>query len=87
MGDTTLVGIKSVEDLRAYRFASAAEVGLDTINSILERDLAAVNASMNDALSLIAEPVTEQSRIYGTSYRHAFQEVDEHGVPRPPRRV
>lgn len=81
MGDTTLVGIKSVEDLRAYRFASAAEVGLDTINRVMEADLAAVNASMNDAVSLIAEPVTEQSRIYGTSYRHTMQEVDEHGVP------
>lgn len=81
MGDTPLVGIKSVEDLRAYRFASAAEMGLDTINAILERDLAAVNAAMLDAVSLIAEPVTEQQRIYGTSYRYAMQEVDEHGVP------
>lgn len=81
MGDTPLTGISSVEDLRAYRFASAAEMGLDTINAVLERDLAAVNASMLDAVSLIAEPVTEQSRIYGTSYRYAMQEVDEHGVP------
>lgn len=81
MGDTPLVGIKSVEDLRNYRFASAAEFGLDTINRVIERDLAAINASMSDAIGLLADPLTEQSRIYGTSYRHAMQEVDEHGVP------
>lgn len=81
MADTPLIGVSSVEDLRAYRFASAAEMGLDTINDILNRDLAAVNASMTDSLRLIAEPLTEQTRIYGTSYKRAMQEVDEHGVP------
>lgn len=81
MADTPLVGIKSVEDLRAYRFASAASVGLDTINDVLVADLEAVNASMNDALALISKPFTEQTAIYGTSYRLAMQEVDEHGVP------
>jgi hypothetical protein len=81
MADTPLVGIKSVEDLRAYRFASAAELGLDTINQVMQRDLALVNAQMNDAIGLLASPLTEQTRIYGTSYKLAMQEVDEHGVP------
>ena len=81
MADTPLVGVSSVEDLRAFRFASAASVGLDTINDILNRELAALNNSMTDGLRLLADPLTEQQRIYGTSYRRAMQEVDEHGVP------
>jgi hypothetical protein len=36
---------------------------------------------MSDSLGLISEPITEQSRVYGTSYRLAMQEVDEHGSP------
>ncbi len=81
MADTPLVGIKSVEDLRAYRNASAASMGLDTINQVMLADLAMVNQNMNDALGLLSAPVTEQTRIYGTSYKHAMQETDEHGVP------
>lgn len=82
MGATALTGINSVEDLRAYRFASAAEMGLDTINAVITADLAETNAKMLDAIRLLAEPVTEQGRIYGTSYSVPMQEVDEFGEAR-----
>ncbi len=82
MGATALVGINSVEDLRAYRFASAAELGLDTINQVISADLAETNAKMLDAIRLLAEPVTEQCRIYGTSYSVPMTENDEFGEAR-----
>jgi hypothetical protein len=82
MGATALTGINSVEDLRAYRFASATELGLDTINAVITADLAETNAKMLDAIRLLAEPVTEQGRIYGTSYSVPMQEVDEFGEAR-----
>src|SRR6266511_4413158 len=76
---TPLVGVNSVEDLRAYRFASAAEMGLDTINQVMARDLEMANAAQLDAIRLVAEPLTEQSRVYGTSYSLPLVKSDEFG--------
>lgn len=74
-------GINTLQDLQLIKKASAAEFGLDTINKVLQADLANFNAAMNDQLRLLAEPLTEQSRIYGTSGALAFDELDEFGVP------
>lgn len=77
-------GINSVSDLLSYRFASAAEVGLDTINTVIQKDLAYHNAIVADALRLLADPTSDQRRIYGTSAALPMTEVDEFGkaVPR-----
>lgn len=74
-------GINTIEDLRLVKYASAAEFGLDTINKVLQQDLANFNAAMNDQIKLLAEPLTEQSRVYGTSGSLQFDELDEFGVP------
>ena len=73
-------GMYNLDDLRAARFSSAAEFGLDTINEILQRDLANFNAQMTDQLTLLADPLTVQSRIYGTSAAQAMVEMDEFGA-------
>jgi hypothetical protein len=72
-------GIYSLEDLRAVKYASAAEFGLDTINKTLQAELANYNAQMREQMMLLAEPLTEQSRIYGTSGIALMAEVDEFG--------
>jgi hypothetical protein len=73
-------GTYSLEDLRQQRFASAAEFGLDTINKVLQADLLYYNAQVQDQLQLLAEPLTEQSRVYGASASNPMVEVDEYGV-------
>lgn len=72
-------GTYSLADLRKYRFASAAEFGLDTINKVVSDELAYWNANVNEQMNFLAEPLTEQSRIYGTSAKVAMQELDEFG--------
>lgn len=74
-------GINSIDDLRLVKYASAADFGLDTINKVLQQDLANFNAAMNEQLKFLAEPLSEQSRVYGTSGSLQFDELDEFGVP------
>ncbi|KKN52915.1 hypothetical protein LCGC14_0607770 [marine sediment metagenome] len=72
-------GTYSLVDLLQQRFASAAEFGLDTINEILQRDLANYNSQVNDQMGLFADPLVKQSRIYGVSAVNSMTEVDEFG--------
>lgn len=74
-------GSYSLADLLQQRFASAAEFGLDTINEVLQRDLANYNSQVTDQMALFAEPLTKQSRIYGVSASVSMVEVDEFGAP------
>lgn len=67
----------SLTDLRANRFTSVAAFGLDTINEILQRDLANHNTIVNELVSELAEPTTDRQRIYGTSSDNDMQETDE----------
>lgn len=78
MADFT--GTYSIAQLRAARFASAAEFGLDTINDVLQLDLSRFNAYVTDELGLMADPLEVQSRIYGTSATHTMVEVDPYGT-------
>jgi len=71
----------SLDDLRAVKYASAASFGLDTINSVLQADLAQYNAMVSESLAWLAEPVTEQQRVYGTSAQIDMFEIDEFGKP------
>jgi len=73
-------GINSVDDLRAVKYASAAEFGLDTINKVLQADLDYFNGEVTRQLEWLCKPVTEQSMVYGTSAKIEMTEVDEYGV-------
>lgn len=73
-------GTYSLDDLLQQRFASAAEFGLDTINEVLQRDLANYNSQVLDQMTLFSDPLTKQSRIYGVSAAVSMVEVDEFGV-------
>lgn len=76
----TNTGSYSIDDLMAQRFASAADFGLDTINKVLQADLDYYNAEVTEQLRILAEPVTEQQRIYGTSAMVDMVEIDEFGA-------
>ena len=80
MANTSLTGTFSVDDLLAVRNASAAEFGMDKINQALQADLSFYNNLVSEQMSLFAENLTEQSRVYGASVLHQMSEVDEFGV-------
>ena len=69
-------GTHTLADLRANRFQSVAEFGLDTINTILQRDLAAYNQITEQAVGELADVTPDRQRIYGTS---AVVELMEEG--------
>lgn len=77
------LGSYSVSDLYAYRLASAATFGLDTIRRTIVADLAYWSDFVGEELGLLAQPVTEQSKVYGTQSSGYFQKLDEFGRPFP----
>ncbi len=74
---TTPVGTYSLADLRANRFQSVVEYGIDNINAILQRDVAANNQIVIELQSELAEPSTDPQRVYGASIDGDMVEVDE----------
>lgn len=76
----SLTGTYSVDDLLAVRLASAANFGTDKIFNALQADMDFYNGLVREQLSLMAENVTEQTRIYGGSNLHRMTQVDEFGV-------
>jgi hypothetical protein len=74
-------GTLTMADLRAARFSTAAEIGLDTINATLQADLSAWEAQVNEAVSAFAETTTERQRIWGSSAVIEMEELDELGRP------
>lgn len=72
-------GTHDLASLAANRFQSAAEFGIDTIAEVLERDLAAHNAAVEEMMAELAVPTTDQQRIYGTSVTGDMVEVDDYG--------
>ncbi len=75
----TSVGTLDINALLATKFTTAAEYGLDTIQTILNADLAAHNAIVQEMVSDLCEPTTDRQRIYGTSINGEMIEVDEYG--------
>ena len=73
------MAINSINDLKAVTHASAADFGIDTINKILSADLAQYNAMLVEQMAYLAEPVTVQSRTFGTSATLDMIEIDEFG--------
>ena len=77
----TTTGLFSINDLRQVNYASAMKYGLDTINQVLAADLAQYNAAVAEQMRFLAEPLTEQARVYGTSAKIDMTEMDEFGRP------
>lgn len=73
----TPVGTYTLTDLRANRFTSVAEFGVDNLNEILQRDLAAHNAIVTELQAELADQTTDKQRVYGASIDGEMVEVDE----------
>jgi hypothetical protein len=73
----TTSGTLTIADLKANRFQSVFEFGLDTIVEVLQRDLAAHNTIVNTMVTELCEVTTDRQRIYGTSSSGRMQKADE----------
>ena len=73
------VGTYDIQSLLAIKFQSVKAFGLNTIQKVLENDLAQHNAMMLDMVSSLCEVGTDAQRIYGTSTNGQLTEVDEFG--------
>lgn len=72
-------GTHDINDLLAVDFKTAEEFGFDDLARVLQRDLDAHNAVVNEAVEEMAEITTEKEGVYGTSADGEMQEVDEYG--------
>lgn len=72
-------GVYSLADLMAQRFSTANSIGLDTINTILQAQLAYDNAAIDNMISDFASPTELQLAIWGTHTTGEMTMVDEYG--------
>lgn len=75
----TATGTLDISKLKAARFQSAAEYGLDTIQQVLEADIEAHNDIVTEMVQDMCELTTDRQDIYGTSAEGEMVEVDEYG--------
>lgn len=75
----TQTGMNDISTLLAARFQSVAEFGMNTVQRILEADIAAHNQIVSEMVGEMAELTTDRQRIYGTSASGEMIEVDEYG--------
>lgn len=80
-------GTLMVADLRSNRFQSAAEFGLDTINEVLQRDLAVHNAIVADMFADMAVTTSDRQRLGGTTGTTTMIEMEESTRPPTQKRV
>src|SRR6266498_583940 len=73
----TPIGTYTLNDLRANRFTSVTEFGVDNINTILQRDLAATNEIVAELQGELADRSTDKQRVYGASIDGDMVKVDE----------
>lgn len=71
-------GAHDISTLMAARFQSVVEFGLDTIEEVLNADLAAHNEIVNDLVGELAVPTTDRQRIYGESTTGDMIAADEY---------
>lgn len=76
---STITGTYDISALLATRNASAAEFGLDTIQEVLQADIAAHNEIVTEMVSELCEVTADRQRVYGTSAAGEMVEVDEYG--------
>lgn len=72
------IGTHDISTLLAARFQSAAEFGLDTIAQVLQADIAAHNAVVDELMNELVTDTTDRQRIYGTTTGGEMVEVDEY---------
>lgn len=72
-------GTYTIDTLLAAKNQSAASFGLDNIQQILDADLAAFNAIVDEFASEVAEVSQDRQRMYGSSTDGDMVEVDEFG--------
>lgn len=74
-------GTYTLADLKENRFdnVSVHDFGMDTLAEVVENDLAAHNAQVEELLMEFALPTEDIARIYGTAVDGTMQEVDEFG--------
>lgn len=72
-------GTYDISSLISVRKATVKEFGLDTIVAILQSDLAAHNAIVEDLVGSLCDVATDAQRIYGASAFGEMTEVDEFG--------
>lgn len=76
---STATGTNDINTLLAARIQSVADFGMDTVQQVLEDDVAAHNMIVNDMVGDLCELTTDRQRIYGTSASGEMVEVDEYG--------
>lgn len=74
------VGTMQLSDLLSVRHLSVLDFGLDRTMEIVQADLAAHNAIMQEMVGTFCEVTTDLQRIYGMNADTAMQEVDQYGV-------
>lgn len=72
-------GALTIENLLATQHQSVAEFGLDTVQEVLDADIAAHNQLVTEMVSELCEVTTDRQRIYGASQDTSMVEVDELG--------
>jgi len=75
----TITGTYDINTLLATRNASVAEFGLDTVQTVLQADIAAHNAVVMEMVSELCDISPDRQRVYGTSAAGEMVEVDEYG--------
>jgi hypothetical protein len=73
----TPIGTYTLADLRANRFTSVTDFGVDNINLILQRDLANHNEIVAELQGELADRTTDKQRVYGASIDGDMVKVDE----------
>jgi hypothetical protein len=71
------VGLNSIDDLLEIRFRSPLQIGLNTIEPVLRRDMEIHNTLTNQMVSTFADITDDYQRIYGSSDVIEMVEADE----------
>lgn len=77
-------GIYSLNDLLAARFNTGLEIGLDTINSVIQNQISYLRDKVvAPMLADLCASTTAQAAVVGTTYADDMQELDEYGHADP----
>lgn len=75
----TRTGTLDISDLLATESVSVLEYGLDKIQAVLQADLDAHNAIVDDMMGELCDTTTDRQRRYGPAAGGEMVEVDEYG--------
>ena len=83
----TTNGVYSIADLLQVKNASAADFGVETINAAIQAETSYTNEYVNQMLSDLIQPTTNQIEVWGGGQAHLMTEIDERGEALPQRQV